>query len=634
MESFPGAASGAAGYREKIVVGVNGQAGDEALVRRAVKMLAAAQGGELHVVHVRTSTAGTGPSGKDLELSRNLAKEFGGVFHAVGGEEVAATLLEFASSVDAGQIILGKPRRRSMFQARPGTVASVVANAGTIDVHLIGKEPGPAGAARPKRPRLGRRREAAAFAMAVGLPPLLQFVLEFLPHDQLSTDMLVHLTGVVGVGLLGGVWPAVLAAVLAGLIVNYFSVRPVGSLSVIDPENVLALLVFVLVAVAVSMVVDRSAKLSKEARIARTEASILGELSRRAVAEGNSIPAFLDQVREHFQVSGAALWAREEPGPGRDGGWVLREFSGSSRPGAVSEADSVEQMDADRILTLTGKELNRDERRLLAAFGAHLLAILQREELSVSQRENLRLAEGNKMRTSILRAVSHDLRTPLAGIKLASATLRDRTITLGGEEQDELLATVESGADRLDGLVSNLLDMSRITADAVSPLIRPVYWGQVVGVALRGIASDRVRVLLPGNMPPVDADPGMLERVIANLVENALKYAPDSDVTIAGTVGGAGSARIGDVPASELTVVDHGLGIPAEEVLSMFRPFQRADDTTAGTGIGLGLAVAKGFTEAMGGVLLAEPTPGGGLTMVVRLPLSTGALPEAGTGKP
>jgi two-component system, OmpR family, sensor histidine kinase KdpD len=442
--------------------------------------------------------------------------------------------------------------------------------------------------------------------------------------------MLVHLTGIVGVALLGGLWPALAAAVVAGLVVNYYSVRPVGSLSVIDPENVLALLIFVLVAVAVSLVVDRSAKLSKEAHIAGAEAAVLGELSRRTVAEGNSIPAFLDQVREHFQVTGAGLWARRGTGPGRAPAWELQVFSGGPRPADVSEADTVEQLDGGRMLTLAGKELSQDERRLLAAFGAHLLAMVQREELSASQRENLRLAEGNTMRTSILRAVSHDLRTPLAGIKLASSSLRDKTITLAPEEQEELLATIESGADRLDRLVSNLLDMSRITADSVAPLIRPVYWADVVGEALRGTDSERLRLLLPDNMPPVDADPGMLERVIANLVENALKYAPDSDVVIAGAVGGAGSARIGDVPASELTVVDHGSGIPADEVLAMFRPFQRADDTTPGTGIGLGLAVAKGFTEAMGGVLVAEPTPGGGLTMVVRLPLSTGAVREPG----
>ena len=482
-----------------------------------------------------------------------------------------------------------------------------------------------------RRPRLGRRREIPAFILALGLPPLLQFLLDLLPHDQLSTDMLVHLTGIVGVALLGGLWPAVLAAVVAGLIVNYFSVHPVGSLSVIDPENILALLIFVLVAVAVSLVVDRSAKLSKEAHIAGAEAAVLSDLSRRAVAEGNSIPAFLDKVREHFQVVGAGLWVKRETGPGGAVAWELAESSGKPQPGDVSASDVVEQLDRDRILTLTGRDLTDDERRLLTAFGAHLLAMVQREELTASQRENLRLAEGNTMRTSILRAVSHDLRTPLAGIKLASSSLRDKTITFSAEEQEELLATVESGADRLDRLVSNLLDMSRITADSVAPLIRPVYWADAVGEALRGTDSARLRVLLPDNMPPVDADPGMLERVIANLVENALKYAPGSDVVISGTVGGAGSARIGDVPASELTVVDRGAGIPADEVMAMFRPFQRADDTTPGTGIGLGLAVAKGFTEAMGGVLLAEPTPGGGLTMVVRLPLSTGVAPSSGT---
>lgn len=479
-------------------------------------------------------------------------------------------------------------------------------------------------------PNLGRRRQILAFVLAAGLPPALQFVLERLPHDQLSTDMLVHLTGIVGVALIGGLWPAVGAAVLAGLIVNYFSVHPVGSLTVIDPENLLALLIFVVVAVAVSLVVDRAARLHKEARRAGAEAAVLVELSRRAVAEGNSIPAFLDQVREHFGVDGAGLWVIHESASGGTASWKIQDFSGGPRPANISEADTVEQLDGERMLSLTGKELSGDERRLLAAFGALLLAMLQREELSASQRENLRLTEGNIMRTSILRAVSHDLRTPLAGIKLASSSLRDKSINLRPEEQEELLATIESGADRLDGLVSNLLDMSRITADAVSPLIRPVYWADVIGEALRDTASDRLRVLLPDNMPPVDADPGMLERVIANLVENALKYAPDSDVVIAGSVGGAGSATIGKVPASELTVVDHGSGIPADKVLAMFRPFQRADDTTPGTGIGLGLAVAKGFTEAMGGVLLAEPTPGGGLTMVVRLPLSTGVPPDPG----
>jgi two-component system sensor histidine kinase KdpD len=583
--------------REKIVVGLSGQADGQALIRRAARMLASAAGGELHVVHVRTGTdEGELFAGKELELQRKLAQDAGGVFHTVGGEDVAETLLEFARSINASQIILGASRQRRLAQFGRGVVAKVLRTAGGIDIHLVAQDAVRTGSSR-RTASLGRRRELPAFALAAGLPPLLQLALDLLPHQQLSTDMLVQLTGIVAVALVGGLWPAVVAAALAGLIVNYFSVRPIGSLSVLDPENVLALLIFLVVAVAVSLVVDRSAKRSKEARLAGAEASILGELSRRAVAEGNSIPDFLEQVREHFQAAGAGLWIRRQTGHRKTGDWTLHEYSGAVRPEAMTEADSVEQLDGDRILSLTGRELSQDERRLLAAFGAHLLAMLQREELTASQRENLRLAEGNTMRTSILRAVSHDLRTPLAGIKLASSSLRDRTITFGQDEQEELLATIESGADRLDRLVSNLLDMSRITADSVSPLISPTYWADVVGEALRGNTSERLRVLLPDNMPPVDADPGMLERVIANLVENALKYAPESDVVIAGAVGGSGSARIGDMPASELTVVDHGVGIPAEEVLAMFRPFQRSDDTTPGTGIGLGLAVAKGFTR-------------------------------------
>jgi two-component system sensor histidine kinase KdpD len=311
--------------RERMVVGVSGRMEDNALVRRAARMLASAAGGELHVLHVRTSAESRGPqSGKDLELLRRLTADLGGVFHSVGGQDAGSTLVEFARSINATQIIIGSPVRRPLLRSRRSVGTAVLRDAGTMDVHLINHLPRSAG--RPGRtpPSLGRRREIPAFVLALGLPPFLQFLLDLLPHDHLSTNMLIHLTGIVGVALLGGLWPAVAAAVVAGLIVNYYSVRPVGSLTVIDPENVLALLIFVLVAVAVSLVVDRSAKLSKEAHIAGAEAAVLGELSRQAVAEGNSIPAFLDQLREHFQATGAGLWTRQ-PGPGRTVLWELQE---------------------------------------------------------------------------------------------------------------------------------------------------------------------------------------------------------------------------------------------------------------------------------------------------------------------
>lgn len=188
-----------------------------------------------------------------------------------------------------------------------------------------------------------------------------------------------------------------------------------------------------------------------------------------------------------------------------------------------------------------------------------------------------------------------------------------------------MLATIDERSERLDALVGNLLDMSRITSDSVNPLIRPVRWYEVIPAALHGVPAGRVRVELPGNMPEVDADAGMLERVIANIVENAVKYAPDSDVVLVGAAGGLSHATLGGRPAGELRIIDHGQGVPTESVVRMFQPFQRLDDVPQATGVGLGLAVAKGFTEAMGGTLTAEETPAGGLTMVIRLPLSPGA---------
>ncbi len=155
-----------------------------------------------------------------------------------------------------------------------------------------------------------------------------------------------------------------------------------------------------------------------------------------------------------------------------------------------------------------------------------------------SRRDNVRLAEGNKMRTSILRAVSHDLRTPLAGIKLAVSSLRQEDVHFPPDVERELLETIEDYADRLDHLVDNLLDMSRITADAVNPLLSGIVWAEVLPQALRGIPPrERLRNELPPNLPPVQADAGMLERVVANIVENAVKYAPDSDVVLTARAG-------------------------------------------------------------------------------------------------
>ncbi|RKR19770.1 DUF4118 domain-containing protein [Arthrobacter oryzae] len=620
--------------RERIVVGLAGGPEGEALIRRGARILTRVSGGDLLAVHVRAADGVASESPQALERQRRLVQDLGGSYHIVAGEDPAAALLDFARSVNATQIVVGISRHKNLGGLLGGLLGGgigtrVVRGSGDIDVHMVSHPLAGQGTGILRPRDLGRIRVAVGLLLAVLLPALLQLLLVFLnPQQNVATAMLVQLSGSVAVALVGGLWPAVLAALWSSLLVNYFSTPPTGNLTIRDPQNFLALFVFLGVSAAVAVVVDLSARRSKEAARARAEATTLSDLTRGAAGSEDTVQSLLEQARTVFQVRGAALFSEDS----HDGGtWRLLASAGDIPTGTVQEAtgspdgENVEEIDSTTRLVLYGRILPASDRRLLAAFGVHLAAQLERQQLVASRREMMRLAESSTMRTSILRAVSHDLRTPLAGIKLAVGGLRRTGVRYTPQEEQELLATIEECSDRLDLLVGNLLDMSRITSDSVSPLLRPLRWYEVIPGALHGVPPGRVRVELPANMPEIDADQGMLERVIANIVENAVKYAPDSDIVVVGAAGGLSPATLRGRPAGELRIIDHGRGVPAERVLDMFRPFQRLDDDAQGAGVGLGLAVAKGFTEAMGGRLTAEATPGGGLTMVITLPLSTGA---------
>jgi len=635
--------------RERIVVGLTGGPEGEALIRRGARILTRISGGDLLAVHVRAAKQVASESPQALEQQRRLAQDLGGSYHIVAGEDPAAALLDFARSVNATQIVVGISRHKNLAGLLGGVLGGgvgtrVVRGSGDIDVHMVSHPLGAQGTGRTRPGDLGRARIAVGLLLAVLLPALLQLLLGFMnPDHSVATAMLVQLSGSVAVALVGGLWPAVLAALWSSLLVNYFSTPPTGNLIISDPQNFLALFVFLGVSSAVAMVVDLSARRSKEAARARAEATTLSDLTRGAAGSEDTVQSLLEQARTVFQVRGTALLSRGNKG---DGAWRLLASAGEvpdpaplpaleghdPAAGESPERENIEEIDSSTKLVLYGRILPASDRRLLAAFGVHLAAQLERQQLVASRREMMRLAESNTMRTSILRAVSHDLRTPLAGIKLAVGGLRQTGVPYTPQEEQELLATIEECSDRLDVLVGNLLDMSRLTSDSVRPQLHPLRWYEVIPGALHGIPPDRVRVELPANMPEVDADQGMLERVVANLVENAVKYAPDSDIVVAGAAGGLSPAALAGRPAGELRIIDHGRGIPAERVLDMFRPFQRLDDSAQAAGVGLGLAVAKGFTEAMAGRLSAEPTPGGGLTMVITLPLSTGEPFDAPPG--
>jgi two-component system sensor histidine kinase KdpD len=266
----------------------------------------------------------------------------------------------------------------------------------------------------------------------------------------------------------------------------------------------------------------------------------------------------------------------------------------------------------DVVLALAGGRLTGADRQVLNAFAAQLTAARERARLSEAAAQATELTQANELRTALLQAVSHDLRTPLASIKASASSLRQTDIEWSDEDQAEFLQTIEEETDRLTALVSNLLDMSRLQAGVLQPTLRSVNLEEVVPAAIASLGERAYGVVydVPETLQPVRADAALLERVVANLVENAMRFSP-GDKPARVTAG-----RVHD--RVDLRVIDHGPGIAADSREKVFQPFQRLGDR-GGSGVGLGLAVARGFVRAMEGELLIEDTPDGGTTAIVSL---------------
>jgi two-component system sensor histidine kinase KdpD len=282
----------------------------------------------------------------------------------------------------------------------------------------------------------------------------------------------------------------------------------------------------------------------------------------------------------------------------------------------------------DVHLALRGRALPAETRGVLETVAGQALLALRQQRMATEAAEAKRRAETTELRTALLSAVGHDLRTPLTSIKVAVGSLRAPDLALSDEDSAALLADIEESADRLSGIIDNLLDSSRLATGAVRPRLKAVTYDEVVARAMAGldgrsaVAVD-IDIDVDERLPPVVADVGLLERVVANVVDNALRH---------GSPGMAGAVPPAEPPIAirasthedrvELRVVDHGKGLPKGAAETVFAPFQRLGD--AKSGIGLGMSVARGFMDAMGGMIRTEDTPGGGLTVVLSLPVDKG----------
>lgn len=604
--------------RERVVVAVTGGSESETLVRRASR-IASKSSAELMVVHLVRGDGLAGVSAPQMGKVRDLANSVGATVHTVVGDDVPATLLDFARQNNATQLVIGTSRRSRWSRIlNEGVGAAIVQESGPIDVHMVTHEE--THRQRVRQPSSGRRRATswlAALLVPIAICALTVFHLD--RYLNIAGESALFFVGVLVVALLGGIPPAALSAVLAGLLLNYFLTDPRRTLRVDDPDTALTVVVMLAMAVAVAALVDGAANRQRQARRASREAELL-TLFSGSVLRGADIADLLERIRETYSQRAVSLLR------GRGDEADIIAGVGEKLDTTTESADTViEVKDGEFRLLMSGRSLPPGDLKVLAVVARQAAALVRQRELAEEAGEAEAIRQADQLRRSLLSAVSHDLRTPLAGAKAAVSSLRSEDIDFSKDDTAELLATVEESVDQLTALVDNLLDSSRLAAGAVRPALKQVYLDEVVQRSLLSItrgatgsgrnALDRVTVEV-GDAVAL-ADPGLLERVLANVVDNALRYGGDSAVRInAGTVAGR----------TLINVIDEGPGVPRDVAEQLFEPFQRLGDRNNRYGVGLGLSVARGFVEAMGGGISATDTPGGGLTVLVELPAPGGPV--------
>lgn len=597
--------------RERVVVALTGGPEGETLLRRGARIAARSAGGELLAVHVSSQDGLRAAAPGALAAQRELVESLGGTYHQVVGDDIPRALVEFARSVNATQLVIGVSRRGRLKAALtgPGIGATVIRESGDIDVHIVTHSAAGGGFTLPRVTggALSRQRVILGFVVALVGGPLLTWLLyASRTPESITSDVLAFQLLVVIVALVGGIWPALFAAVLSGLTLDYLFVAPQFTVEISDPLHLWALFLYVIIAALVSYIVDQAARRARIAQRATAEAELLASVAGSILRGESAVPALVARTREAFGMSGVRLTAAD--------GTVLATDGEPVRDNRFTAIPIGEPPRA--TLELHGGPLDASERRLLDVIVAQLGAALERTDLTATAREAGALAETDQVRSALLSAVSHDLRRPLAAAVASVGGLRATDVMLSPDDRAELLETADESLTTLSALVTDLLDVSRVQAGVLAVSLRPVDAADVVLAAVEelGLGPSSVDLALDRDLPPVQADPVLLQRVVVNVLANAHRHSP------AGIPVRVSTSRLGG--SAQLRIIDHGPGIPIDRRDDVFAPFQRLGDTDNATGLGLGLALSKGFSEGMGGALTPEDTPGGGLTMVIELPLA------------
>jgi two-component system sensor histidine kinase KdpD len=451
----------------------------------------------------------------------------------------------------------------------------------------------------------------ALLVLAVLLPVVNMILIRFRHSFNLTTNTLILLIITLSIAIKSPIWLTTLGAIENFLFLNYFFTPPFHTLNISNKNDLLALLVFLATSITASFVLKklelRTAKLKQLSK----EGLFLASLAENIIRGHNSIDEILHNSTATFGLKELAV-ARKGEGPKA---YELEIIYGSISNISRKIADSQIVLNAEYSLLAYPAITDPELKQLVTTFGSQVLILLERSVLEENERALSEIRMADQMRVALLNAVSHDLRGPLASSKAAISSLQNNDVVWTNADREELLNSASRSLDQLNHLIENLLDMSRLEAGAIFLNWRNVGVEDVVSGAIKSLRSPTtlMEISIDPELPPVQGDPILLERVIGNLLENALRFNPkERPISIAAF---QNEERI------EIRIIDHGPGLSTKDKSKLFTPFQRLGDRDNSTGVGLGLAIVKGFTELMNGRISLEETYQGGLTMVLSFPI-------------